>query len=108
MERRPSWLGRVTLSEPRSRPAARTCAGLDSAGAYRAIMICVIIRNLHSDGRDTEAHAIGQHPMHDDGDFARQRHLGLLHPAPPASFIAQLFNAVQPLSGLVSMMLAAS
>ena len=29
MERRPSWLGRVATSEPRSRPAARTCAGLD-------------------------------------------------------------------------------
>jgi hypothetical protein len=41
-------------------------------------MICVIIRNLHSDGGDSEAHAIGQHPMNDDGDFARQRHLGLL------------------------------
>src|SRR5215468_5126818 len=83
MERRPSWLGRVALSEPRSRPAARTCAGLDGAGAYRGIMICVIIRNLRSDGRGiTEARAIGQHPMHDDGDFARQRHLGLLHPAP--------------------------
>jgi hypothetical protein len=23
-------------------------------------MICVIIRNLHSDGHDTETHAIGQ------------------------------------------------
>src|SRR5215813_3237702 len=84
MERRPSRLGRVATSEPRSRPAARTCAGLDDAGAYRAIMICVIISNLYSDGRDiTEARTIGQHPMHDDGDFARQRHLGLLHANPP-------------------------
>ena len=71
-------------------------------------MIRVIISNLYSDGRDiTEARTIGQHPMHDDGDFARQRHFGLLHATPPGDFIAQLFNAVQPLSGLVSMMLAA-
>jgi hypothetical protein len=60
MERRPSWLGRGAPSEPRSRPAARTCAGLDGGDAYRGIMIRVIIRNLHSDRRGiTEAHAIG-------------------------------------------------
>jgi Transposase len=75
---------RVAMSEPRSRSAARTCAGLDGVGAYRTIMICVIIRNLHSDSRDiTEAYAIGQHPMHDDGNFAGQRHLGFLHSAAP-------------------------
>jgi hypothetical protein len=34
MEGRPSWLGRVAPSKPRSRPAARPCAGLDGAGAY--------------------------------------------------------------------------
>jgi hypothetical protein len=34
MERRPSWLGRGAASEFRSRPASRTCAGLDGAGAY--------------------------------------------------------------------------
>ena len=72
-------------------------------------MICVIIRNLHSDRRDiTEADAIGQHPTHDDGDFARQRHLGFLHSVPPDELHHQLFSAVQPLSGLVRMMLAAS
>src|SRR5262245_24162796 len=31
----------------------------------------------------TEARAIGQHPMHDDGEFARQRHFGFLHSASP-------------------------
>jgi hypothetical protein len=31
MERSPSWLGRVAMSEPRSRPAGRRCAGLDGA-----------------------------------------------------------------------------
>jgi hypothetical protein len=71
MERRLSWLGRVATSEPRSRGAARTCAGLDGAGAYRAIMIRVIICNLHLARRNiTEAHAINEHPMHDDGDSA--------------------------------------
>src|SRR6201993_4498257 len=31
----------------------------------------------------TEARAISQHPMHDDGELACQRHLGFLHSAPP-------------------------
>ena len=48
-------------------------------------MIGAIICNLHSDRcRDmTEARTIGQHPMHDDCEFARQRHFGLLHSASP-------------------------
>src|SRR5215469_3442938 len=76
-------LGRGAPSEPRSREAARSCAGLDRRAAYRAILI-IVICNLSSDRRDmTEARAIGQHPMHDDSEFARQRHLGLLHPASP-------------------------
>src|SRR5262249_49758566 len=73
--------GRSTPSEPRSREAARTCAGLDRRAATEAIMIAVIC-NLPSSRRDmTEARAIGQHPMHDDGEFACHRHLGFLHSA---------------------------
>src|SRR5215469_12537578 len=76
-------LGRGAPSEPRSRGAARTCAGLDGAGASRAIMIGAIC-NLPSDRRDiTEADTIGQHTVHDDGEFARQCHLGFLHSASP-------------------------
>src|SRR5215510_33849 len=74
-------LGRSTPSEPRSREAARTCAGLDRRAATEAIMIAVIC-NLSSSRRDmTEARAIGQHPMHDDREFACHRHLGFLHSA---------------------------
>ena len=43
MERRPCWLGRVGPSQPRSRLAARSCAGLDGAGAHRAIITFAII-----------------------------------------------------------------
>jgi hypothetical protein len=43
--------------------------------------------------------------MHGDGDFAGQRHLGFLYAASPGNFHGPAFNAVQPLSGLVSMML---
>ena len=72
-------------------------------------MIFVIIRNLHSDRRDiTETNTIGQHPMHDDGEFACNATLALFIPLRLASFIAQLFKAVQPLSGLVRMTWAAS
>ena len=46
-------------------------------------MMCAIIGLSASDRRMTEARAIGQHPMHDDRELARQRHLGFLHPAPP-------------------------
>jgi hypothetical protein len=54
-------------------------------------MICGIIRNLHSDrGSITEARAIDSHPMHDDGDFARQRHLGLLRLASCRAALAGL------------------
>jgi hypothetical protein len=64
MERQPSWLGRVATSELRSRHAACTCAGLEAPGAYRAIMICVIIRDLHSGrGGITQAHAIRLAPI---------------------------------------------
>jgi hypothetical protein len=29
-----------------------------------------------------ERRAIGEHPIHDDGEFAGQRHRGFLHPCP--------------------------
>jgi hypothetical protein len=107
MERRPNWLGRGGPSQLRSRLAARSCAGLDGAGAHRAIMTCAII-GPPSGRRIAEARAIGQHPMHDDGELACQRHLAFFIPLRLAIFIAQLFNAVQPLSGLVRMMWAPS
>ena len=73
-------------------------------------MICAdIIRTPHSGRRGiVEAHAIGQHPMHDDGELARQRTLAFFIPPRLAILIAQLFNAVQPLRGLVRMMWAPS
>jgi hypothetical protein len=66
-------------------------------------MICVIIRNLQSNGCDiTEAHAIGEHPMHDDASLRASATLAFFIPLRLASFTAQLFNAVQTLSGLVN------
>jgi hypothetical protein len=43
MERRAGWLGRGGPSQRRSRIAARGCAGLDGAGAHRAIITCAIV-----------------------------------------------------------------
>jgi hypothetical protein len=108
--RRPSWLGRVAPSEPRSRPAARPCAGLDGAGAYRGIMICVIIRN------STQTAAAALRKLVPSASIRcmmmailrASATLAFFIPLRLASFIAQLFNAVQPLSGLAKMMLPAS
>jgi hypothetical protein len=56
-------------------------------------MICVIIRNLRSDCRDiTEAPAIGQHPMHDDGDFARRVHYNVTYFSHMLDLLAGLFR----------------
>src|SRR5215467_14159788 len=64
-------LGRSTPSEPRSREAARTCAGLDRRAATEAIMIAVIC-NLSSSHRDmTEARAIGQLLKQGGGPYRR-------------------------------------
>jgi hypothetical protein len=45
--------------------------------------------------------------MHDDQEFTCQRHFGFFRPC-ASDFIAQLFSAMQPLSGLVRIMCAAS
>ena len=60
-------------------------------------------------GSRIERYIILEHAEHDHGEFARQRHLGLvLMPARRAIRIAQLLSSEQPLIGLVNMMWAAS
>jgi hypothetical protein len=110
MERPPTWLGRVATSQPRSRLAARTCAGLDDAGAYRAIMICIIIRKPPNQMAATLRKLMPSASMRCmmTAILRDNATLAFFIPLRLASFIAQLFNAVQPLSGLVRMMLAAS
>ena len=46
----------------------------------------------------TETHAIGQLPMHDDATSRASAALAFFIPLRLASFIAQLFNAVQPMT----------
>src|SRR5262249_23948906 len=47
-----------------------------------------------------ERRAIGQHPMHDDGEVAGQPHLGFLHPAPPGELHRPALHCRATLEGL--------
>jgi hypothetical protein len=71
-------------------------------------MICVIIRNLHSNGCNiSEAHAIGHIRCMMTASLRASATLAFFIPLRLASFIAQLFNRAT-LEWLVRMMLAAS
>ena len=108
MEWRRCWLGRGGPSEPRSRVAARSCAGLDGDGAHRAIMTCAIIGLPQTAAALRKLVPSASIRCMMTASLRASATLAFFIPLRLPIFIAQLFNAVQPLSGLVRMMWALS